>query len=162
MNDFLVRVTKTTSRISISFTYNLPFWYYPIEIISKKWLYYQLHKPDNFELYEYLKLSFISIWDLCSTSYISYNFFLESNSPVDSYFMRQTWKILVTKRIPTMKGLSSFRRTMLIICTFLLPWKLWGFLLILLPYFNWCITSFFSIYHCSLLCPQISMLSPLI
>ena len=121
MNDFLVRVTKTTSRISISFTYNLPFWYYRIEIISKKWLYYQLHKPDNFELYEYLKLSFISIWDLCSTSYISYNFFLESNSPVDSYFMRQTWMILVTKRIPIWRvyhhseGHLSFKTLMVII-----------------------------------------------
>ena len=37
-------------------------------------------KPDNFESHNYLKLSFTSIWRLCSNS-VNCASFLESNSP---------------------------------------------------------------------------------
>ena len=37
-------------------------------------------KPDNFELYNSLQLSFINIWGLCS-NFIDCESFLESNSP---------------------------------------------------------------------------------
>ena len=36
-------------------------------------------KPDNFESYNYLKLSFSIIWGLCS-NFVDYESFLESNS----------------------------------------------------------------------------------
>ena len=37
-------------------------------------------KPDNFELHNFLKLSFINIWGLCS-NFVNWESFLESNSP---------------------------------------------------------------------------------
>ena len=37
-------------------------------------------KPDNFELHNSLKLSFMNIWGLCS-NFVDCESFLESNSP---------------------------------------------------------------------------------
>ena len=37
-------------------------------------------KPDNFELHNYLKVGFLSIWGLC-LNFVEFESFLESNSP---------------------------------------------------------------------------------
>ena len=65
-DEFSVRVTKITSRIGISWTHNLPFYFQPIltqfimTILSKG------YKPDNFESQNSLKLSFTNNWSFRS------------------------------------------------------------------------------------------------
>ena len=79
-DNFSVRITKITSRIGVSRTHSLLFCFWPIfnsmnyGHISKKC------KPDNFELYNSLKLSFTNIWDL-RLNFVGCESFLESNSP---------------------------------------------------------------------------------
>ena len=79
-DEFLVRVTKITSKIGVSWTHSLPFYFQPI---STKWIMIILSKEcklDKFELRNPLKLSFTNIWDLWS-NFADLKFSLESNSP---------------------------------------------------------------------------------
>ena len=79
-NEFSVRVTKFTSGCGLPWTHSLPFYFWPI---LTQWIMVILSKgckPDNLEPHNSLKLSFMNIWDLCS-SFIDCESFLESNSP---------------------------------------------------------------------------------
>ena len=92
IDGFSVRATKSTSRISVSWTHSLPlcFWcifnsmnYDYIIILSK------VCKPDNFESRNSLKLIFMSICDL----QISFNVDLSWNQTLLTFLLygRQTW-----------------------------------------------------------------------
>ena len=71
---------KNYFRCCLPWTHSLPFYFWPI---LTQWIMVILSKgckPDNLESYNSLKLSFMNIWDLCS-SFIDCESFLESNSP---------------------------------------------------------------------------------
>ena len=79
-DDFLVRITKITSRAGVSWTHSLPFCFQPI---LTQWIMAILWKGcklDNFESHNCLKLSFTNIRSLCSNFLVG-EFFLEQNSP---------------------------------------------------------------------------------
>ena len=83
-DEFSVMVTKITSkitsRISISWTHFLPFYFKPI---LTQWIMIILSKAcksDNFELHNSLKLDCTSIQSLRS-NFVNCNYFLEWNSP---------------------------------------------------------------------------------
>ena len=65
-NEFSMRVTKITSRISVSWTHSLPFWYLPLFWLNEMSILSKVHNPDNFESQSSLKLSFTNIQGLHS------------------------------------------------------------------------------------------------
>ena len=77
-DEFSVTVSNITSRIGVSWTHNLPFYFLTylniMAILSKA------SKPDNFESHDSLKFSFKNIWDLC-LNFVDCESFLEWNSP---------------------------------------------------------------------------------
>ena len=79
-DEFSVRVTKISSRIGVSWTYSLPFYFLSIlthwitAIISRR------SKRDNFELYKSLKLSFANTWGFHS-NFMKRESFLKLTSP---------------------------------------------------------------------------------
>ena len=79
-DEYAVRVTKILSRIGVSWTCSLTFYFWSnfnswIMIILSKG-----YKPDNFESQNSLKLSFENIWGFC-LNFVECESFLESNSP---------------------------------------------------------------------------------
>ena len=87
-DDFSVRVTKITSRTGVSWTHSLPFCFWPIFNSMNYPHTIKGCKPDNFESYNSLKLSFTKICGLHS-NFDEFEFFLESNSP-DILPLRET------------------------------------------------------------------------
>ena len=78
-NEYLVRVTKLTSRIGVLWTHNLSFCF---DIFLTQWIMTILSKGckrNNFESHNSLKPSFTNIWGLC-LNFVECEFFLESNS----------------------------------------------------------------------------------
>ena len=78
-DELSVSVTKITSKIGVSWTHSLPFCFY---LILTQWIMVILSKgckPDNFESYNALKLSFMNILGLHS-NFDGCKSFLESNS----------------------------------------------------------------------------------
>ena len=64
-DEFSVRFTKLPSRIDVSWTHSLPFYYYPILTQWIKVILPKGCKPSNFESHNSLKvLSFTNIWGL--------------------------------------------------------------------------------------------------
>ena len=76
-DEFLVRVTKITSSIGVSWTHSLPFCFYFCFCFLTQWIMailswcmYDLCKPDNFESRNSPKLSFTNIRGLRSNLFI--------------------------------------------------------------------------------------------
>ena len=59
-NEFSVRATKITSKIGVSLIHSLPFYFYPILTQGIMVILVKICKPDNFELHNSLKLSFMN------------------------------------------------------------------------------------------------------
>ena len=59
-NEFSVRVTKITSKIGVSLIHSRPFYFYPILTQGIMVILVKICKPDNFELHNSLKLSFMN------------------------------------------------------------------------------------------------------
>ena len=78
-DEFPKRVTKITSKIGVSWTPSLPFWFLPHFWLNEMAILI-VRKPDNFESHNSPKLSFTNNWGLCS-DFAGQGSFLELNSP---------------------------------------------------------------------------------
>ena len=92
-DEFSVRFTKVTSRIGVSWTHNLLFWFWPLF-------------SDKFESHNFLKLSFTNIWGLCSNS-VECESFLNQTLLTFLLYARQTWMTQLILAI-LCERLSSF------------------------------------------------------
>ena len=163
-DEFSVIATKVTSRIGLMNSQ-------PTFLFLTQWIMTILSKgckPDNFEPYNSLKLSFTNIQGLCS-NFVECEYFLESNSPdilalcesnlddlIDSgnflvrFLVRRYLPLIQNDSIAHMMVLQFMWRKDFF-CTRLISRKLWGFLLTFLTCFtSLSVTSFSSIDH--LLC----------
>ena len=73
-------INKITSRIDVSWTHSLPFYFKPFLTQWIKAILSKGCKPDNFEPYNSLRLSLTNIWGLRS-NFVECESSLESNSP---------------------------------------------------------------------------------
>ena len=75
---FSVKVTKITSRIGFSLTHSLPFWFLHLLWLNQS--HKKVHKLDNFESYNFLKLSCTNVPGRRS-NFLGCECFFGSNSP---------------------------------------------------------------------------------
>ena len=97
-DEFSVRVTKITSRIGVSWTHSLSFYFLTNLNLMNYVTYLNLImailslacKPDNFEFHNTLKPSFTNIQRLC-LNFIGCESFFESNSPYILALCETNW-----------------------------------------------------------------------